>query len=91
MCDNELLHRKPGIVVVDKLEKTCIVNDTECISEAVVIDNNGEQQKTNSLNGEVYKLWLKKWVEGAHIVVVALVHIGTNFRIGSGRSRLISN
>lgn len=60
MCDNELLHRKPDIVVVDKLEKTCIVNDTECFGEAVVIDNNEEQQKTNSLKWEVYKLWLIK-------------------------------
>ena len=61
-CDNVIVERKPGIVTINKMEKTAIIIDVAIPGNERITDKKKEKiEKYQNLKREIQRLWnLKK-------------------------------
>uniref|UniRef100_A0A1X7UR25 Uncharacterized protein n=1 Tax=Amphimedon queenslandica TaxID=400682 RepID=A0A1X7UR25_AMPQE len=72
-CDNYIEHRKPDIVVIDKIEKKCLIIDVAIPGDNRIMKKEEEKvEKYKELRQEIIKLWKMKKVVVVPIVIRAL-------------------
>ena len=63
-CDREIHHRKPDIVLVDKVNNECMIIDVACPGDHNLVKKKFEKLNNYSeLRVEVARLWNKKTTE----------------------------
>ena len=79
--DHRLEHNKPDIVVVDKVERSCLVIDIACPFDTSIDQKEQEKiEKYQDLKREIKRLWNLRKVKVVPIVVGALGTVGRNLR-----------
>ena len=72
-CDKMIEHRKPDIVLVDKVQQKCLTIDVTCPGDNRVAEKEEEKlQRYDLLKREIKKLWRMKNIDIIPIIVGAL-------------------
>ena len=72
-CDHYIEHRKPDIVVIDKIEKKCLIIDIAIPGDNRIMKKEEEKlEKYEELRQEIIRLWKMKKVIVVPIVIGAL-------------------
>ena len=77
-CDKMIEHKKPDIVLVDKVQQKCLVIDVACPGNNRIAEKEGEKlQRYDLLKREIKRLWRIKNIDIISIIVGALGSITT--------------
>ena len=73
-CDRDIKARKPGIVVVNKNERSCAIIDTPIPGDTRVSEKEKEKnEKYHELKREIKRMWNIRSIKATPVVVEALV------------------
>ena len=77
-CDKMIEHRKPAIVLVDKVQQKCLIIDVACPGDNRIAEKEEEKlQRYDLLKREIKRLWRMKNIDIIPIIVGALGSITT--------------
>ena len=72
-CDKMIEHRKPDIVLVDKVQQKCLIIDVACPGDNRIAEKEEEKlQRYDLLKREIKRLWRMKNIDIIPIIVGAL-------------------
>ena len=79
-CDNFIVERKPGIVIVNKMSNTTIIIDVEIPGDKRIIEKEKKNiEKYQTSRREIQRIWNLNRIDVRPVVFVALESLTKNF------------
>ena len=84
--DKEIEHSRPGIVILNKKERSCVLLDVTCPFDTRILQKEREKiEKYQDLKIEIKRIWICNEVLIVPIVIGALGTVHNNFDMWMGK------